>query len=381
MAEGEQQQAAQAASDAPGGDVPPRIRAAWVAGPETFRRYGRTIGPLAVGLMDEFVDLTCLCPPGPESQTPLPLPCERIACPPRGWLGYGEAAIERLGDSLRRWKVDLIHALDASAAELARKLAAERDVPYLVTSFDLADGRRLAKQADSARLLLAGSEPIARALAGPRRAETPIRLFRPGVYHVRHATCFQDPEHSAAVVAGGSPATFAAFDAVLSCLAELVSRNVDCVLFVVGSGGSERRLRRQAARLALGSRLTFIDAMPSEQFARVLREADIYIAPAPRRSIDIHSLLAMAAGVPVLAATGGGANDFLRDGQTARCFAGGNATDLTDKLEGMFEDRAGARALADSALEYLRGHHSLAGNVAALAGMYREVLTARKASG
>jgi glycosyltransferase involved in cell wall biosynthesis len=298
-------------------------------------------------------------------------------------LGYGDSAVERVGDALRRWKVDVIHAVDASAAELARKVADQQGVPYLVSSFDLADARRLSPAAESAELLLAGSQPIADALASHRRrAEGPIRLFRPGVYQVRHATCFQEPDNSVAVVTGGRGGNFRALAAVLQCLAELASRQLDCVLFVVASGPVERRLRRRAARLGLGQRITFVDAMPTAQLARIFQDADVYITPAPQKSIDMHSLLAMAAGVPVLAAGPSGANDFLRDGQTVRGFACGDAAELTERLAGMLDDRAGARALAESALEYLREHHSPAGNVAALAGMYREVLGSRaQASG
>ena len=374
MAAGELEQASDAALTGAVAEAPAPIRVAWVAGPDTFGRYGRVLEPLAVGLMDELVELTCLCPPGADNQPALPMPCQIIPCPPRGWLGYGDSAVERLGEALRRWKVELVHAVDASAAELARKVAAARNVPYLVSSFDLADARRLAHGAELADLTLAGSQPIAEALASRRRGDGPIRVFRPGVYLVRHATCFQEPDHSVAVVAAGRLDNFRAFDAVLRCLAELASKKFDCVLFVVGSGPVERRLRRQAVRLALGQRITFVDALPTRQLARIFQDADVYINPAPMKSIDMHSLLAMAAGVPVLSAGPSGANDFLRDGQTVRSFTCGSSAELTERLAGIIEDRAGARALAESALEYLRQNHSPAGNVAALAGMYREVL-------
>ena len=88
----------------------------------------------------------------------------------------------------------------------------------------------------------------------------------------------------------------------------------------------------------------------------------------------MQSLLAMAAGVPVLAAAGKSANDFLRDGETAMGFTCGDYAELTVKLSAMLEDRASARALAENALEYIRRNHSAAANVTALASMYREVL-------
>jgi len=357
------------------------VRVIWAVGPQTFYRYARVLQPLAVGLMDELVELSIICPPAPANQPPLGMPCEVMPCPGRGWLGFRESGIVRLGENLRRLKVDLIHAVDASAAELSRQVALDQNLPYVVSSFDLADARRLGDIADEADLMLAASKPIADALAARGRAGGRTRLLRPGVFHVRHATCFQEPGNSVAIVAGGPLENFLAFEAVLRCFAELAARNFDCVFFVVGSGRAERKLRQQALRLNLGPRITFIDAMSMEQLARIFQDADIYITPAIQESIDMQSLLAMAAGVPVLAADGEGANDFLRDGQTVMSFARGNHEELTAKLSAMLDDRASARALAESALEYLRLNHSAAGNVTALAGMYRQVIACRKASG
>jgi len=350
------------------------VRAAWAIGPETVDRYARMLQPLAVGLMDELVELSVVCPAAPAKQPSLGAPSEIIPCPSRGWFGYSHSAIQRLGKGLRRWKADLIHAVDASTADLARRVAIDQNLPCIVGSFDLADSRRLGDSAGDTDLLLAASEPIGNALAARGRARQRIRLLRPGVYHVRHATCFQEPKNSVAVVAGGPLEDFKAFDAVLRCFAELAARKFDCVFFVIGSGRAEKRLRHEAQRLHLGQRITFIDALPAEQLARIFQDADIYITPAPQRSIDMQSLLAMAAGVPVLAAAGKSANDFLRDGQTVMSFACGDCAELTVKLSAMLEDRAGARAMAETALDYIHLNHSAAGNVTALARVYREVL-------
>jgi glycosyltransferase involved in cell wall biosynthesis len=355
------------------------VRVVWAVGPQTFNRYARVLQPLAVGLMDELVELSIMCPPAPANQPPLGMPCEVVPCPARGWLGFRESSVERMGENLRRWKADLIHAVDASGAELASQVALDQKLPYVLSSLDLADAKRLGEAANEADLLLAASQPIADALAGRGRAGGDIRLLRPGVFHVRHATCFQQPGNSVAIVAGGPLENYRAFDAVLKCFAELAARKFDCVFFVIGSGRAERKLRQQALRLSLGPRITFIDALSMEQLARIFQDADIYITPAVQGAIDMQSLLAMAAGVPVLAAAGEGANDFFHDGRTVMSFACGNSEELTARLSAILDDRASARALAESALEYLRLNHSAAGNVVALARMYREVIAAIKA--
>jgi glycosyltransferase involved in cell wall biosynthesis len=141
---------------------------------------------------------------------------------------------------------------------------------------------------------------------------------------------------------------------------------------VMGNGRAERRLRTLSELLGVRGDVTFVDRQPPWLLPEIFKAADVYVAPVPDRRIDMPCLLAMAAGVPVLAA-GVGASDFLIDGQTARCFAPGNAADLTAKLKTLLDDRAAAVALAEGALAHLRTHHSPAGAVEAVTRIYRQV--------
>ena len=201
--------------------------------------------------------------------------------------------------------------------------------------------------------------------------------MRPGVYHVQKPTCFREATRSVAIVAGGNLDDFAAFEAVLQCFAEVVARQYDCVFFLLGSGRAERRLRRRAAQLGLLGQLTFADCRPLGQLTGIFKAADVYIAPVRLPCLDMRSLLAMAAGVPVLAAAGQGADDFLHDGETAVFFERGNAAELTVHLASLLEEPASARALADRAIDYVHRNHSPAVNVTALAHLCREAVADR----
>jgi glycosyltransferase involved in cell wall biosynthesis len=274
---------------------------------------------------------------------------------------------------LRRRKVDLLHGLDGSAAVLTRALARRAGLGYLLSSYSVDDAWRLGDAGRGASGVLAASEPIRQALishgaAPPGR----IHLMRPGVYHVRRATCFSDPDHSTAIVAGGTLDDQPAMEAVLLCFCELVARKLDCVFFIMGAGRSERRLRRRAEELNLRHHLTFTGCPPMGELTGIFQAADVYVAATGQDQIDMRSLLAMAAGVPVLAAGGDGVSDFLRDGETVMSFTPGDAGELTVKLAMLLDDRASARALADSAIQYIHDNHSPAANVAALARICRQ---------
>jgi len=352
-------------------ESPRRIRVAWLSGSETLRRFGRTLQPVAIGLMDEMVDLVALCPHGADvRELPSP-PLEIIRYARPRWWSFGKTTVEFLTAEIRKRKIELLHALEASTADLARLLARSAGIDYIVSTYSLGRRRRLGRLDGHASAVLAASESIRQELLKHHVvAAENIHLVRPGVYQVRRPTCFSESQHSIAIITGGQLDRFEAFEAVLRSFAELRARNYPCVFFVLGGGRAERQLRIHAEKLTLREELTFADCLPVGELTGIFKAADVYVSPVPRGHIDMYCLLAMAAGIPVLAAAGGAA-DFLHDGRTAILFTEGDSAELTTKLMALLDDRDSATALAASALEYIRRHHSPAEMVANLVGIYR----------
>ncbi|MCK4601787.1 MAG: glycosyltransferase, partial [Phycisphaerae bacterium] len=223
-----------------------------------------------------------------------------------------------------------------------------------------------------ASVVLAASQAIRRDVVKHHVAPAErVLLNRPGVYHVAGPTCFQQPDRSVSIVAGVGLNDFAAFDAALSSFAELRARSDDCMFFILGGGRAEKQLHRRAEELGMRGDLTFVGHLPTAKLSDVFAAADIYISPVPSAAVDMTSLLAMAAGVPVVAAVGG-ASDFLIDGRTALLFAPGETAELTSKLTSLLDDKAAARSLAQAALAHLHEHHSPAKVVAAVSELYRK---------
>lgn len=364
------------------------VKAAWIAAPETCQNLARVLQPLAVGLMDEMVDAVLFSPDAAAAQEALAGPFPIVPYAWRRWWALASGEIESIAAELRRRKTELVHALDGSAAQVAGRLAQAAELKWVISSYCLSDAEELGRAAVGADAVLAASEPIldrfAASGAGPPER---VHLLRPGVYHVRHPACFAEPGRHVAILAGlGSPgreapAAGAPMEAVLRCFAELSAGRRDCVFYLLAGGGrqraqasEERWVRRRAVQIGLRRDLTFVDCLPAARLAEVFQAADVYISPCPQAGLDMRPLLAMASGVPVLAGGGAGANDFLRDGTTAIFFRPGDAGELTVKLGSLLDDRAAARALAESALGYIREHHSAAGGVAALCRLYRQVL-------
>lgn len=350
------------------------IHVALVGGPESFDRLGEVVRHMIVGLVDEAIRVTLVCPVSVNADHLAP-PAEVVRYAPTRVPLLRRRSAQAVAHQVRPAGVDCLHALDADGLPLTHRLAAEANLDYLVGIDAL---RKHVRPPDGrCRAVIAAAEPIRRRL-GVQHAlpEDQIHLIRPGIHAARRATCFADPQHTVAIVAAGRSASPGPFAAVLYAFAELRAAGRDCVFFLVGAGRAERTLRRLAQRLDLMGDLTFVDRSSAEQRADILKAADVFIAPAPSDRVDMELLAAMAGGVPALSGVAEQAeadqpNDFVIPDQTALTFPTGDAAELTVKLAALLDDRAAARRLAEAALDHLRQHHSPARNTKQLADLYR----------
>ena len=353
--------------------VPSPVRAAWVASANTLEGLGRVLNPLAVGLVDELVKLYAVVPESASlGELPSP-PVEVLGYRKGGLLGISSSQVEDLAEQLRRQKVQLLHALEPVAWPLCRQLAKLVDCPCVVSVWALGDTERLGRLPAPTRVV-ATSEPIRRQLQdqGVAPAER-VELIRPGIFQARQPSCFVDPTCSSSIVVNGPLEPAGPFETVLRSLAQLQSRQFECVYFVIGEGKAQKRLRALAERLSLRHELTFVDRQPARHLGGILKAADIYVMPAPQRHLPLDALAAQAAGVPVLF-NAADAGDFLIHGRTAMRFDPTNVGELTELLARLVGEPDTARALAQRALDHLKAFHGVGRSVAAMANLYRNVI-------
>jgi len=357
----------------PGGSEKSRLglarpRVAWIAGEDTLETYAASLGPLAVGLTDELVDLTVFCPHEPaDIELPCP-PAQMVRYTWPSWL-FGKRRVAQVAEELRRRKVTVLHALDTSVFRLTRDLAAAAGARWVVSGYRFDDGRRMKHLDDRIAAVLPASEPIRQKMLKRRNVPPEkVRLVRPGVYPIKRAECFSDPKHSVAIVTVCKAPKRQALTALLGAFAELRRRGRDCVFIIVGADQAEGHLRERSGALGLQHEVTIAPRPSRSQMMEIFQAADIYISLGRSETVDVTSLLAMAAGTPVLA--GDMQDDFLIEGQTALSFKPGSATSLAGRLLSVLDDRAAARSLAEGALAHVREHHSPARMVSAVTEAY-----------
>ncbi len=349
-----------------------RLRVGWVAGEKTLAKFGCTFQPLVVGLMDELIEITAFCDEDSDTST-LPSPPVNVIsyARPCWWRSTKQVAAAIAGHA-KAARINLLHSLDSSAAELTRLAAGQAGVPYVCSSYRLGDGGRVGRGHDIAGIFAASERIQKDLLEQTAGAGHKIHLVRPGVYTVSGPSCFDSVEQRVSIIVGGNLNNYRAFEAVLQSFAKLHLSEEECIFFIVGAGSQEKNLRRVAERLDLRHDLTFVGELPAWKLTSVFVGADIYVSATAGKKFDIPSLLAMAAGVPVVSAVGD-EMDLLPDRQMGLLFREGDSQDLAEKLRSLIDDHAAAKALAAAALAYVHEYHSPAKAVVKTTEIYRSV--------
>jgi glycosyltransferase involved in cell wall biosynthesis len=112
----------------------------------------------------------------------------------------------------------------------------------------------------------------------------------------------------------------------------------DAHLVIAGEGPLRTDLERQLDELRIGHAvhlLGFRDDIP-----RLLKTLDVFVMSSKEEGLGTSILDAMAAGVPVVATSGGGIPEVVEDGQTGLLVAVGDAEALGRAIVRMVEDRA-----------------------------------------
>ena len=164
-------------------------------------------------------------------------------------------------------------------------------------------------------------------------------------------------------------------DAMLSLMASrpalraLIVGRTDDDAFVEG-------LRARIAAAGLEERFRWEADLSWEALAARHRAMDLYVAPQRWEGFGLTPLEAMASGVPVVATTVGAFPDLVRDGETGRLVAPGDAAALADAMAPILDDPERRAEMARAARAHVEARHGIEAEAAALERVYRALLAA-----
>jgi glycosyltransferase involved in cell wall biosynthesis len=355
----------------------PPINTLIVADDDVFDRLGSTVRHLCLGMMDEVVRVTVLVRSTRQVEEAVG-PSRLCYLPKRTWpwrwqrLDPAEA-LELIGEE----KPDVVHCMSADLVALVLEWVQEWGCRMVVQLTDLPDVRRFIRlKLPPGVIAICATPSIQQVLLAKRpNLASCARVVPLGIPADEEPACFDEPQRVPSGLVTAPLTHDCGLHLVLKAMESVVAAGHEMHLFVLGAGPGEYVFRKLVRQLGLRSCVTFAGELNDWAAIRTaMRDADFYILPGERRRFTISTLMAMATGLAILAPTGT-IGDYLIDGVTASLFDPQKPRQIGERLAALLADKAGARQLAQGALDYIRAHHQASTMVGNVATIYRSLCT------
>ncbi len=352
---------------------PPTVSAALCVDSEALNRFGRVLRHLCVGLVDQAVSVRLLSSDARVGSLALgPVQShihQRIAWP------SARRRVERLLDVLSAQPPTVVHALAQESYPLALAVAEEFDADLVIGISSLTDCDRVAQMGlDRHVRFHAFSEPLATLLETQLKiAREQIEVIRPGIPVAQHAACFAEPGRVPTVLCTSPFTRDSGVDRLIAAVSLLVQKGHSLQVFLLGEGDHEAALRRLVRNRNLSSSVTFGPLL--NDLSAAMQCADLFVRPSADSQFTAEGLLAMGAGM-VVVADPSSVCDHIRPGETAMVCAYPTAESLAATIDGVLHHREEAKALAASAMEFVRQHHAMSLMAERTAAAYRQLALA-----
>ncbi len=146
-------------------------------------------------------------------------------------------------------------------------------------------------------------------------------------------------------------------------------------LLVVGDGELRADLRDRVNRLGLSDRVHFLGAR--RDLGDLLNAIDIFVMPSLWEGLPLSMVLAMGAGLPVVASRVAGIPEVVQDGVTGMLVPPADVPALGAALSRLVADRALRHTMGAAACAFVRPRFGVDGYVAAVTGLYDQLVTAK----
>ena len=146
-------------------------------------------------------------------------------------------------------------------------------------------------------------------------------------------------------------------------------------LLVVGDGELGDELRRRVQSLGIHQRVHFAGAR--RDLGNILASVDLFTMPSLWEGLPLSLVLAMGAGLPVVATRVAGIPEVVQDDVSGFLVSPGNSTELGDALARVAADPALRRSSGEQARAYVRPRFGVEQYVASITTLYDRLLAAK----
>jgi glycosyltransferase involved in cell wall biosynthesis len=163
-------------------------------------------------------------------------------------------------------------------------------------------------------------------------------------------------------------------DDVLRAFRELLDRDVDARLCLVGDGPDRAHMERRAHELGIARRCLFVGYQ--DDVAPYYEAIDALLLPSVNEGTPVSVIEALAAGRPAVATRVGGVPDVVRDGVDGFLSDVGDASTLADRLAELARDPERRAEMGREGREHVVQRYAVDRLVDDVDRLYRELLSA-----
>ena len=149
-------------------------------------------------------------------------------------------------------------------------------------------------------------------------------------------------------------------------------------LIVVGDGDLRDDLQSRAARLGLSARIHFVG--PRRDLGNLLGAVDMFLMPSLWEGLPLSLVLAMGAGLPVIASRVAGIPEVVHDGESGLLVNPGDARQLADAMARVLDDDSLRLQMSQRARAFVRPRFGVDRFVASTTALYDRLLASKQLS-
>jgi PEP-CTERM/exosortase A-associated glycosyltransferase len=177
----------------------------------------------------------------------------------------------------------------------------------------------------------------------------------------------------------GSFYAYEGLNILLEALPEMLSKNPEVRVLLVGGGPQDKQLKAQAKQLGIEDKVIFTGRVPHDQVQRYYNLIDVLVYPRLKMRLTdlvtpLKPLEAMAQGRLIAASDVGGHLELIEDGKTGVLFEAGNPSALARKVLDLLDHPERWPLLRRDARSFVEAERNWPGSVARYQKIYRSIV-------